>query len=129
MRADRVQVALPESFEDHSVGRARPFQEARDVERRVGRQDLPDPGSGGRQIGQIAIVGDRRRFALRIDARLFDSRVGVGGLQDRLFMAGPLSQHRIEAKADEQGDKGKDDDGGQGSNSVTGQAEWPSCPT
>jgi hypothetical protein len=47
--------------------------------------------------------------------RLFDSRIRVGRLEDRLFVAGPLTEHGIEPKADEQSDKRENNDDGQGS--------------
>ena len=124
MRADRLEVALPEGFEDHPVGRLRAFEEAGDVELRIGGEQCAHPGPGGRQIGEVAIVGDRRRLrAGAWTAARLDPRVGVGGLQDRLFMAGALAEHGIEPKADEQGDQGKDDDGGQDSISD----DWGTC--
>ena len=47
------------------------------------------------------------------DPRL-DPGLGIGGLQDRLLlMPGPLAEHAVKAQADEQGNKGKDDDDGQ----------------
>jgi hypothetical protein len=40
--------------------------------------------------------------------------VRVGGLQDRLLLVpGALTQHAVEAQADEKGNKGKDNDDGQ----------------
>ena len=48
-RAKTGRVALPIGFEDHPVGGLRAFQEARDVERRVGGEQRADARSGGRQ--------------------------------------------------------------------------------
>ena len=45
--------------------------------------------------------------------RLVESGLGVRGLQNRLFMAGPLAEDGVQPKADKQGNEGKDDDGGQ----------------
>lgn len=43
-----------------------------------------------------------------------DSRIGVGGLQDRLLlMASPLPEHAVEAKPDEERNQCEDDDYGQ----------------
>ena len=93
----------------------RAFEEAGDVEARVGGEDRADARPGGRQIGQVAGVG--RRSAARSTAALTrgsTTRIGVGRLQDRLLlMAGALAEHAVQAQADEQGDEGEDDDDGQ----------------
>ena len=59
----RLEIALPERFEDHAVGRLGAFEEAGDVERRVGGEDRAHARAGGRQIGQVAGVLRRRRHA------------------------------------------------------------------
>jgi hypothetical protein len=43
-----------------------------------------------------------------------DPRIGVGRFQDRLLLVpGALAEHAVEAKPDEQGDQGEDNDNGQ----------------
>jgi hypothetical protein len=47
-----------------------------------------------------------RRFHPRI-------RLRIRRLEDGLFVTRPLAEHAIQAEADEQGNKRKDDNGGQ----------------
>jgi hypothetical protein len=49
-------------------------------------------------------------MGLRLHPRI---SLGIGGLQDRLLVTGPLTEHAIQAEADEQGNKRKDDNGSQ----------------
>ena len=114
MAADRVQLALPEGFEDHPVGRLGALEEAGDVERRVGGKQRAHAWPRGRQERHVAAVGrDRLRRRGLGHARL-DPGIGVGGLQNRLLlMARALSEHAVKAQSDEQSDEREDDDNGQ----------------
>ena len=64
MAAKRFKVALPKCFEDHPVGRLRAFQEAGDIESRVGGKDRANTRSRSRHIGHVAGV-DRGRLTDR----------------------------------------------------------------
>ena len=114
MRTKRVEVAAPESLEDHPVSGLRALEELGDVERRVGGQQSADSGAGGWQIGEVAAIGGRLDRRRRGRWPGLDSRVGVGRLENRLLcMPGALAEHAVQAKADEERNQRENDDDGQ----------------
>jgi hypothetical protein len=113
MRLDRVELALPESLEDHPIGGAGSFQEAGDVEAWIGGKQGAHARARHRQIGKVAGVVDLGGFAGRGMDRLVDARVRVGGLQNWLFMACALAQNGVQPEPDEEGNQRENDYNGQ----------------
>ena len=73
--AKLLAVALPEGFEDHPVGGLGAFEEAGDVEARIGGDDRADAGGGAVLIDEAARLGGVRRRRRRRPA----PRLSVAG--------------------------------------------------
>jgi hypothetical protein len=114
MGTEGVEIALPEGFEDHPVGRLRPFKKTGNVKIGVRSEDRPHTGPCCRDECHVAIVDRRwlRRWRLRDWGR--GARIRIRRLEDGLlFVASALTEHAVKSKPDEQGNQCKDDDNGQ----------------
>ena len=109
VRLERIEIALPEGFEDQPVSGLRPFEEAGDVEAGSAARIARTPGPAGGTNAMSPRVRRRRRGRGCANPRL-DSRVRIGRLEDRLLlMARALAEHAVEAQPDEQGNQREDD--------------------
>ena len=86
VRPHRLEIALPEGFEDQPISRLGTLEKAGDIETIVRSEERADTGAGRRQISQFGGVriGLKRR-SRRVGTR-FEPRLGVGGLENRLLV-------------------------------------------
>src|SRR6185437_1367754 len=112
--AKRLEIAFPERLEDHPVSGLGAFEESRDIEVRVGREDRANAGTGGWNERHVAAVSRRGRRDWRRPHRRSRPGVRFCGPEDRLLlMPCALPEHAVEAKPDEQGYECEDDNNGQ----------------